>query len=168
MAEINRVEEYRQRAEAGDPEVQYLLAWEYYTGQFVEKDSVQAISWLRILERTHPAFARFNIAKIKYMENHDSFIEDLRDDCEAGYGPSLYLMAIYSLRKVAGDKGRESAIAFFNLAFKNGHLPSRFLSWKLSRLGVWRRLLTIVPVFLSFGRSVIIATRDAREVRILT
>jgi hypothetical protein len=147
MVRTNRVDEYRQQAARGDPDAQYRLAWEYLRGEFIPKDVGAAIALLWQWEKTNPELARFNIAKIKYAEGDGSFTDDIRADCAAGFGPSLYLMAVYSLNKVGGKSGRASAIEYFGAAAQRGHRPSEFFVWKLSKLGVRRRLFTAIPAF---------------------
>jgi TPR repeat protein len=167
MADANMIEGYRQRAAAGDPDAEYALAWEYVRGEFVPKDTRVAIQLLREFEKTCPELARFNIAKIKYAEDDCSFVDDIRADCAAGFGPSLYLMGVYSLKKVGGEKGRASAIEFFNAGAENGHLPSEFAVWRLSKLGWWRRLATVIPAHGLFLRGFRIAYRNEGDIRIL-
>ena len=54
-----------------------------------------AIALLRQLEEKSPELARFNIAKMKYLVGDASFKDDIQADCDAGFGPALYLMGIY-------------------------------------------------------------------------
>jgi TPR repeat protein len=89
MIEKSRIDEYREQANRGDTDALYLLAWEYYRGTLVPQDINLAIALFRQLEQTHPKLARFNIAKIKYAEGDNSFIDDIRADCIHGFGPSL-------------------------------------------------------------------------------
>jgi TPR repeat protein len=147
MVRPNWVEKYRQQAVRGDPDAQYRLAWEYFRGEFVPKDVGAAIALFRQWEETSPQLARFCIAKIKYKEGDNSFIDDIRSDCAAGFGPSLYLMGVHSLNKVGGEIGLASAIEYFGAAAQSGHLPSEFFVWKLSKLGLRRRLATATPAF---------------------
>jgi TPR repeat protein len=167
MLSNKEIEEYRERAAAGDPSAQFSLAWVYFMGEIVPKDAGSAISLLRQLEKTYPEVARFNIAKMKYAEGDESLIDDLEPDCVAGFGPSLYLMGSYSLKKVGGDKGRAKAIEYFRAAAQNGHLPSQFLLWRLSKLGFWRRFATAIPAFRAYVRAATINARDDRDVRAL-
>jgi TPR repeat protein len=167
MVRTNKIEEYRQRAAAGDPSAQFSLAWEYFMGEFVSKDLGSAIALLRLLEETYPEVARFNIAKMKYVEDDNSLVEDLQADCAAGFGPSLYLMGSYSLKKVGGEQGRTNAIEYFRAAARNGHLPSEFLFWRHGKLGLWRRLVTAVPAFRAYLRAAVINASDDRDLRAL-
>jgi hypothetical protein len=61
-----------------------------------------AIALLRQMEETSPQLARFNIAKMKYLAGDASFQDDIRVDCDAGFGPALYLIRIYLKR--SGDQ----------------------------------------------------------------
>lgn len=168
MAKVNNIDEYRKRAAAGDPDAQYVLAWEYFKGEFVPKDVGSAIALLRQMEKSSPELARFNIAKIKYAEGDEFLVDDLRTDCAAGFGPSLYLMACYYLKKVGGKDGRTRAAEYFCAAAQNGHLPSEFPAWRYSKMGFRRRLTTIIPAFRGLVRYAADATRNEGELRNLT
>jgi TPR repeat protein len=161
MVRENRIEEYRQRADRGDTDALYLLAWEYYRGELVPKDVGAAIALFRQLEETQPLLARFSIAKIKYAEGDNSLVDDIRADCAAGFGPSLYLMGSYSLKKVGGKNGLASAIGYYSAAAQNGHWPSEFQVWRLSKLGLRRRLATAIPAFRALQR--VLAARWRNE-----
>jgi TPR repeat protein len=162
------LEEFRQRAALGETAAQLKLAWEYFRGDVVPKDVDSAIELLRQVELKAPELARFNIAKIKLLEGDDSFVEDIRRDCAAGFGPTLYLMGVYSKKKAGGEKGLSEAIGYFRAAAQNGHLPSEFLVWRLSKLGFWQRLATAIPAHRTFIRMVGIRWRDTDDARILT
>jgi uncharacterized protein len=162
------LEEWRRRASLGEPRALLALAWEYFRGDVVPKDIDAAIALLRQLELKAPELARFNIAKIKYLEGDRSFVDDIQRDCAAGFGPALYLMAVYSKRKVGGDKGLREAIEYYRAAAQNGHLPSEFLVWRLSKLGLWQRLATAIPAHRTFMRVIAIRWRNIDDIRILT
>jgi TPR repeat protein len=111
------------------------LAWEYFRGETLPKDIASATALLRQLELTAPEFARFNLAKIKYLEGDSTFVEDIRQDCAAGFGPALYVMGMYSRRRIGGDRGRREALEYFRTAAEHGHLPSELEFWRHSKLG---------------------------------
>jgi TPR repeat protein len=168
MARADKVEEYRQQAAGGDPDAMYRLAWEYFRGEFVPEDVGAAIAQLRQWEGTNPELARFNIAKMKYAEGDNSFIDDIRADCAAGFGPSLYLMGVHSLNRVEGEAGQAHAIEYFGAAAQNGHLPSQFFVWKLSKLGLWQRLATAIPALRAALATAVAAWRNENNERTLT
>jgi TPR repeat protein len=168
MAKANRVEGYRRRADRGDPDAQYRLAWEYFRGEFVPKDVGAAIAQLRKWEETNPELARSNIAKMRYAEGDSSFIDEIQADCAAGFGPSLYLMGVHSLNRVGGESGRTSAIDLFAAAAQHGYLPSRYFVWKLSKPGIWRRILTAIPAFRAALAVATAAWRNENDERTLT
>ena len=162
------LEEYRRRAKRGEPNAQLELAWEYMKGEALPKDIDAAFALLRELEVAAPRLARFNIAKIKYLLGDQTFAEEIRADCEAGFGPSLYLMGVYSKQRVNGEKGLREAINYFRFAAREGHLPSEFQVWRIAKVGTWQRLATTIPAFLTFIRMVGIRWRDVDDIRILT
>ncbi|MGV7217587.1 hypothetical protein [Bradyrhizobium sp. UFLA05-112] len=155
-------------AAGGDADALYRLAWEYFRGEFVPKDAVAAIAQLRQWERTNPELARFNIAKMKYAEGDASFIEEIRADCSAGFGPSLYLMGVYSLNRVGGQSGLASAVEYFGRAAQMGHLPSQYFVWKISKLGLRRRLTTAIPALRAALAVAAAAWRNESNERTLT
>lgn len=161
-------DEYRRRAAQGDPNAQLALAWEYMKGDALPKNVDTAFAILRELEVTAPKLARFNIAKMKYLLSDWTFAEEIRGDCDAGFGPALYLMGVYSKQKVGGDNGLREAIEYFLSAARHGHLPSEFQAWKLAKLGARRRLATLIPAYVTFIRMLIIRWRDIDDIRILT
>jgi hypothetical protein len=161
------LEELRRRAALGEPSALDELAWEYFRGEVVAKDIASATALLRQLELMAPEFARFNLAKIKYLEGDSSFVDDIRQDCAAGYGPALYLMGVYSLRKIGGDKGRIEALQYFRAAAQNGHLPSELEFWRHSKLGLWRRLATVIPIHRTLVRVVVLRRHNRNDTRIL-
>lgn len=150
----------------GDPEALFYLAWDYFKGRLVEKDVQAAIALLRQLEEKSPEWARFNIAKMKYREGDVSLKDDIKIDCDTGFGPALYLMATDSFRK-GGQLGKSEALGYFRAAAQSGHIPSKIWVWRLSKLGFWRRLATAIPVYLMGFRFIAIKVRDPNDVRVL-
>jgi hypothetical protein len=164
--EYRSQEEYRRRAAMGDTEALFYLAWDYFKGRLVAKDVQKAISLLRQLEEKSPQWARFNIAKMKYLEGDASLKDDIQADCEAGFGPSLYLMATHSYWK-GGQTGKSEALAYFRAAAQSGHIPSKIWVWRLSKLGFWRRLATAIPVYLMGFQFIAIKLRNYDDVRVM-
>jgi TPR repeat protein len=158
-------EEYRRRAAMGDTDALFHLAWDYFKGRLVAKDTPMAIALLRRLEKKSPEFARFNIAKMKYLEGDESLKDDIQADCDAGFGPALYLMAANSYRK-GGQVGLIEAFGYFRAAAQSGHLLSKVWVWRLSNPRFWRRLMTAVPACLTVLRFVAIKVRNSRDVRV--
>ena len=150
----------------GDPEALFYLAWDYFKGRLVSKDLQMAIALLRQLEERSPEWARFNIAKMKYLEGDESLKDDIQADCDAGFGPALYLMAANSYRK-GGQIGRSEAFGYFRAAAQSGHLPSKIWVWRLSNLGFWRRLATTIPLLLAGFQFIAIKVRNYNDVRVL-
>jgi hypothetical protein len=165
--EYRSQEEYRRRAALGDTEALFHLAWDYYKGRLVTKDVPMAMALLRQLEEKSPEWARFNIAKMKYLESDPSLKDDIRADCDAGFGPALYLMAANSFRR-GGDIGKSEALGYLLAAAQNGHIPSKLWAWRLSKLGFWRRLATIVPMSWAALRFLSIGARNLNDVRVAT
>jgi TPR repeat protein len=169
MNKLEEHEELRRRAALGEARAQLQLAWEYAKGEIVPKNIDTAIGLLGQMESKAPQLARFNIAKIRYLEgDYRSFVEELRQDCAAGFGPALYLMGVYSKRKVGGDEGLREAIRYYRAAAQNGHLPSEFLVWRLGKLGLWQRFATAIPAHRTFMRLIAIRWRDEDDIRVLT
>jgi TPR repeat protein len=163
--ELETLEEYRRRAAMGDTEALFYMAWYYFKGRLVSKDLQVAIAFLRQLEEKSPELARFNIAKMKYFEGDASLKDDIQIDCDAGFGPALYLMAANSYR----DRGQifsSEAIRYFQAAAQSGHLPSKVLLWRHSKLGFWRRLATAIPVCSTALRFIAIKVRNSNDVRV--
>ncbi len=164
--EYRSQEEYRRRAATGDTEALFYLAWDYFKGRLVSKDVQMAMALLRQLEEKSPEFARFNIAKMKYLEGDESLKDDIQADCNAGFGPALYLMAANSYRK-GGQIGKSEALEYFRAAAQSGHIPSKIWVWRLSMLGFWGRFATAIPVYLMGFRFIAIKVRNYNDVRVL-
>jgi TPR repeat protein len=158
-------DEYRRRAALGDPDAQFYLAWDYFKGRLVAKDIPTAISFLRQLEKTSPQLARFNIAKMKYLVGDDSLKDDIRIDCEAGFGPALYLMAGNSYRK-GSQTDLAEALSYFEAAARNGHLLSRIWAWRLSRRGFWHRVATSISLLPMIVQIIVVMMRNEKDVRV--
>jgi TPR repeat protein len=165
--EYRSQEEYRRRAALGDTDALFHLAWDYFKGRLVSKDVPMAMAVLRQLEEKSPEWARFNIAKMKYLERDASFRDDIKADCDAGYGPALYLMAA-DLTRNGVETNKSEALGYFRAAAQSGHIPSKILSWRLSNLGLWRRLATVVPLSWTALRFVTISMRNLNDVRVVT
>lgn len=162
------IEDYSQRAIGEqNPEVLLELAWQHFREQKAPKDIRAAIALLRQLEETSPERARFNIAKMKYLVGDETFQDEIQIDCNAKFGPALYLMGLYWNKKKE-QGGLSKAICYFRAASQSGHLPSKILLWRASDLSVWRRLVTIMPVYLTGLRFIVIAVRDNNDVRVWT
>jgi TPR repeat protein len=97
--EFETFEEYRRRAAMGDTDALFYMARYYFKGRLVPRDLQVAIAFLRQLEEKSPELARFNIAKMKYLVGDASLKDDIQVDCDAGFGPALYLMAANSYRE---------------------------------------------------------------------
>ena len=103
----------------------FYLAWDYFKRRLVPRDLQMAIALLRQLEEKSPELARFNIAKMKYLVGDDSIKDDIQADCDAGFGPALYLVAANSYKK-RGQIGSGEAMRYFRAAAHSGHLYPRF------------------------------------------
>jgi len=158
-------EEYRRRAAMGDTEALFYVAWEYFKGRVVSKDLQVAIGLLRQLEEKSPELARFNIAKMKYFVGDASLKDDIQADCDAGFGPALYLMAGNSYRK-RGQIGSSEALRYFRAAAQSGHLISKIWLLRLSKPGFWGRLATAIPMCLTGLRFIAIRVRNSNDVRV--
>lgn len=154
--------EYRRQAATGDPGAIFDLAWEYFRERKSVEDVQMAITTLRQLEEKHPEWARFNIAKMKYIVGDASFKEEIQPDCDAGFGPSLYLMGLFCRKKQGGT---DEAISYFRAGAERGHLPSKVLLWR--SYGFRRRVATAVPAYLAGFRWLAIALRNPTDVRVL-
>jgi TPR repeat protein len=140
----DRLEGYRRLSESGDPDAQIALAWEYVKGELVDKNMDAAVRLFREAEQKKPSIARFNLAKAKIMMGDSSFKKDLLADCEAGFGPALYLLGIAEQKGVFQVPHPGTALEYFDLAAANGHLVSKFLLWRLAPKG-WLKWLLMLP-----------------------
>jgi hypothetical protein len=156
------LEEYRQRATMGSPEAIFDLAWEYFRERKSAGDLQMALATLCRLEEKYPEWARFNIAKMKYFVGDASLKEDIRADCDAGFGPALYLMGLYSRKQ----RRKDEEISYFRAGAQRGHIPSKVALWRLS--GFRRRVVTAIPAYLLAFRWFAIALRNPTDVRVLT
>lgn len=155
------LDEYRRQAATGSPEAIFDLAWEYFNEQKSAEDLQMAIATLRRLEEKHPEWAHFNIAKMKYFVGDASLKEDIQADCDAGFGPSLYLLGLYSRKQGRKDE----AISYFRAGAQSGHIPSKIAVWRSFRFA--RRVVTIIPTHLTAFRWFSIALRNPTDVRVL-
>jgi TPR repeat protein len=159
------LEEYRQRVTISDPQALFYVAWDYFKGRLVPRDLPMAIALLRQLEEKSPELARFNIAKMKYLVGDDSLRDDIKADCDAGFGPALYLMAAHSYKN-RGETGSREAIRYFRAAAQNGHLISKIWLLRLSKPGFWGRLQTAIPMYWTGLQFVVIKIRNCDDVRV--
>ncbi len=159
------IDEIRRRAALGETRAQHELAWEYVRGDVLPKDLNAAIAILRQMEMNAPELARFNIAKIKLLDNDDSGLDELQEDCTRGFGPACYLMGVHAKQR-KGDL--ERAIAYWRAGAESGHLPSKFLVWRLTPMPLWQRIATAIPAQKIFIHLLRLRWRDADDVRILT
>jgi TPR repeat protein len=159
------IDEIRRRAALGEARAQFELAWEYVRGDVIPKDVNAAIAIFRQMEANAPELARFNIAKIKLLENDDTGLDELEKDCRKGFGPACYLMGVYAKQR-KGDL--ERAIMCWRAGADSGHLPSEYLAWRLTQMSLWQRIRTTIPAHRLLIRSLRLRWRDADDVRILT
>ena len=110
---------------------------------------------------------RHTIAKMKFIEGDTSFKDDIRSDCDAGYGPALYLMGLYS-QNVSPQRGSSEAIHYLQAATQSGHLPSRILLWRFSKLSLWQYLTAAVLAYVTALWMITISMRNSNDVRVLT
>jgi TPR repeat protein len=155
------LDEYRQQAATGEPGAIFDLAWEYFRERKSAEDVRMAITTLRELEKEHPEWARFNIAKMKFIVGDASFKEDVQADCDAGFGPSLYLVGLYCRK----HGGTNEAISYFRAGAQRGHLPSKILLWR--SFGFRRRVASAISAYVAAFRWAAIALRNPTDVRVL-
>jgi TPR repeat protein len=159
------IDEIRRRAALGEARAQLEFAWEYVRGDVIPKDLNAAIAILRQMETNAPELARFNIAKIKLLENDDSGLDELEKDCKKGFGPACYLMGVYAKQR-KGDL--ERAIVYWRAGADSGHLPSEYLVWRSGQMSLWRRITTVIPAHRLFIRLLGLRWRNVDDIRILT
>lgn len=161
MNNVGWLNEWQDRADKGDPDAQISLAWEYAAGDRIEKNFEKAEALFRRAEMKKPELARFYLAKAKLLNKDLTFVNDIVEDCKAGFGPSLYIMG-------AAAKDRSEAIRYFKLAAQNGHLVSEGFVWRLEQKSFLNRLATL-PDALRILKAIVLAKlRDPRDIRILT
>lgn len=68
------------------------------------------------------------LAKAMILNRDPAFGEVIRRDCEAGFGPALYLMGVVEARGTFHPKNVEQAICYFSLPARDHHLTSEFLA----------------------------------------
>jgi len=167
------LKETERRAGLGDADAQIALAWQHIKGELVEKDIAHAISLFREAELQKPKIARFNLAKAKILEVDRTFQDDILQDCNAGFGPALWLMGMFELRRMYALRGEprqkalDEALKYFRSATQNGHLPSEAKVWRLER-GLWSRLWSSKYVARLTFRMVATKVRNEDDERILT
>jgi hypothetical protein len=78
------------------------------------------------------------------MINRDqSFEEVIHQDCNAGFGPALYLMGVAELQGIFHDRNIERAVQYFSAAAHNHHLTSECFAWRLQKKSILRWLVTL-------------------------
>lgn len=159
---------WRQLADSGDPDALIVVAWEYVKGDLLEKDFDRAVTLFREAEKTRPELARFNLAKAKISVGNETFSKDIRQDCDAGFGPALYLMGAVEANGVFHDKDIDQAIHYFLRAAQSNHLVSEFFAWRLTTKNLAQWIRTSPRALLVFLKAFAIKLRSADDLRVLT
>jgi len=164
-ASKNPLAGWQKLAEAGDPDAQIIVAWEYAKGKLVAKDLSRAVALFRAAEPAKGRLARFNLAKVLMMNRDQSFEEVIRQDCNAGFGPALYLMGVAEFKGIFHDRNIERAVEYFSAAAQDNHVTSEFFAWRLQKKSILRWLVTLpYGIGLSF-RGFAICLRDPDDLR---
>jgi TPR repeat protein len=158
---------WRRLADSGNPDAQIVMAWEYAKGKLVPKDFDRAIALFRAAEPARGRLARFNLAKAMILNGDPSFSDVIRQDCDGGFGPALYLMGVTEARGTFHERNVDKALHFFSLGAKDHHLLSACFAWRLQRKSFigW---LTSLPYGIGLGlRVTVLNFRDPNDLRIL-
>jgi TPR repeat protein len=111
--------------------------------------------------------ARFNLAKALIMNGDVSFSSVIRQDCESGFGPALYLMGAVARQGRFGDRDIRKAVQYFSLAARDNHLLSQFYVWRLQSKSVWRWIATFPDGVALSVRVLALYLRNPYDLRIL-
>jgi hypothetical protein len=139
----------------------------------VEKDVLKATGLFREAESKKPRIARFNLAKAKILGGDPTFQDDIREDCSADFGPALWLMGMYALRRrralrgAARQEALDEALRYFRLGAETGHLPSEAKVWRYG-WSLWKRFWSFRYVAQLTARMVQVRFRNERDERVLT
>jgi TPR repeat protein len=155
-------------AENGDPDAQMALAWQYYKGEILEKNFDKAIALFRQAELKKPSLARFYLAKAKILNGDNTFADDLLEDCNAGFGPALYTMAVAEKRGIFREENLDEALRYFALAARDNHWVSEIYLWRLEKKSILEWLTTFPHAVRLLVRIFIIKVRDRSDLRVLT
>lgn len=163
----DRLAGWKQLAENGDPDAQIVMAWEYAKGKLVPKDFDRAVALFRAAEPARGRLARLALARAMIINRDHSFNEVIRQDCEAGFGPALYLMGVVALQGYFSERNVDQAVQYFSLAALDNHLPSKFYAWRNQRKSILEWLVTS-PRFAGVALKVVfLSMRDPKDPRIL-
>jgi hypothetical protein len=102
--------QWQQLADCGDPDAQIVMAWNYANGKIVAKDFDRAVALFRAAEPAKGPLARFNLAKAMILNSDQSYDTVLRSDCDAGFGPALYLMGVVEERGIFHERNLDKAL----------------------------------------------------------
>lgn len=159
--------QWKQLAADGDPDAQIVMAWEYIKGKRVPKDLDHAIALFRAAEPAKGRLARFNLGKAMIFSHDPSFADVLRGDCEAGFGPALYLMGAVEARGIFGTRNLDQAVRYFSLAARDNHLVSGFFAWRLQRKSLLQWIKTLPQAMHLSLKVIALEWRDPNDLRIL-
>jgi hypothetical protein len=96
-----------------------------------------------------------------------TFRDEIWQDCEAGFGPSLHLMGTVEANGTFGQKDRDKAVEYFSRGGQAGHLMSEVFAWRLGKKNLeWIKTLPHA-VYLSL-KVIVIVFRSPDDMRVLT
>ena len=163
----NSLARWKELADAGDPDAQIIVAWEYAKGKLVAKDFDRAVALFRAAEPAKGKVARFNLAKALMMNRDRSFKDVIRQDCDAGFGPALYLMGVAESKGLFYDRDVERAVQYFSAAARDRHLTSEYFAWRLTKKSIVCWLATL-PYGLGLSLKVLaIYLRNPNDQRVI-
>lgn len=158
---------WKQQADGGDPDAQIRMAWEYVRGKAVPKDVGRAVALFRAAEPSRGRLARFYLAKALIMNGDASFSSVIRQDCDSGFGPALYLMGVVAQQGRLGARDTEKAVQYFSLAARDNHLPSEVYAWRLESKSIWCWVVTFPYGFALSMRTIALYFKDPYDLRVL-
>jgi TPR repeat protein len=166
------LQDLKRRVAVGNADAQIALAWAHIKGNLVEKDVARAISLFRQAESRKPRIARFNLAKAKLLEGDPTFRDDIREDCNAGFGPALWLMGMHALQRMRESRGEprqeslDEALRYFRLGAEKNHFPSIAATWRYG-WSPWKQFWSLTYVVPLAVRWVRIKLENENDERVL-
>lgn len=154
---------YMPLAEAGDPDAQIAVGWEYFRGTIFNKDVDAAIDWFRNAESSVGELAIFNLIKMLYIEKDERISKIFFEKPEWDSGAIYLFYGSYLIKSSNENDG----LKYLDIGGRKGSLVSALhfhqykYKWSISRL-------LKLPYEISLAlKAAVIATNNPKDLRIL-
>ena len=128
---VDKIAQLRAKAEAGDPEAQFELAWAYYVGKNVAQSYEEAVKWYRKAVEQGHTIAQYNLG-VSYergegvAQSYEEAVKWYQKAAEQGYANAQYNLGVCYDRGKGVVQSYEEAVKWYQKAANQGDADAQW------------------------------------------